>query len=102
MFTFLALVFHNKKQTVTKNCSPLLSVKTGEIFPRWKHDEATASATGDRNHCRCDRRRTIRTARNEEKVDEVIKENRGFSVDDIAMMLAVGHREVQEMFESLG
>jgi len=47
------------------------------------------------------RPRTASTERNEERVDEIIQDDRCVTVDTIARTLGIGHSAVQEMIESL-
>jgi hypothetical protein len=51
---------------------------------------------------RCGRPRTAATERNEQKVDELIRQDRRITVREIAAQLGVGHHAVQEMMEILG
>jgi histone-lysine N-methyltransferase SETMAR len=51
---------------------------------------------------RSGRPRTASTARNKERVDEIIQDDRRVTVDTIARKLGIGHSAVQEMLESLG
>ncbi|PNF25035.1 hypothetical protein B7P43_G06980, partial [Cryptotermes secundus] len=51
---------------------------------------------------RSGRPRTASTERNKGRVDEIIQDDRGVTVDTIIRKLGVGHSAVQEMIESLG
>jgi len=51
---------------------------------------------------RSGRPRTVSTERNQERVDEIIQDDRRVTVDTIARRLGIGHNAVQEMIESLG
>jgi transposase len=51
---------------------------------------------------RCCRQRTTATERNEQRVDELIRQDRRITVREIAAQLGVGHHEVQGMMEVLG
>jgi hypothetical protein len=46
--------------------------------------------------------RTASTESNMKRVDEIIKEDRGVTLDSIATKLGIGHNAVQEMTGSLG
>ena len=68
---------------------------------RWvKHFED--ENTSIENEPRSSRPRTASTERNEERVDEIIQDDRRVTVDTIARTLGIGHNAVQEMIESLG
>jgi transposase len=54
------------------------------------------------NQPRCGRPRTAATERNQQKVDELIRQDRMISIREIAAQLGVGHHAVQEMMEILG
>jgi transposase len=50
---------------------------------------------------RCGRPRTAAVERNEQKVDELIRQDRRITVRETAAQLGVGHHAVQEMTEIL-
>lgn len=69
--------------------------------PRWvKHfkDENTSI----QDEPRSGRPPTASTERNNDRVDEIIQDDRRVTMDTIAQTLGIGHNAVQEMIESLG
>jgi transposase len=51
---------------------------------------------------RCGLPRTAATERNKRKVEELIRQDRGLTVTEIAAQLGMGHHAVQEMMDILG
>ena len=58
--------------------------------------------TSIQNQPRSGRPRTASTERNNERVDEIIQDDRRVTVDTIARTLGIGHYSVQEMIGNLG
>jgi transposase len=77
--------------------TPASKMRLGRWVKHFK-DENTSFEDAPRSG----RIRTASTARNKERVDEIIQDDRRVTVDTIARKLRIGHSAVQEMIESLG